>query len=80
VSVRVQTVVGGTAAATAPSRDYTPVDVVVNFAPNTVDGYVDVPILADTRVEPDETIVVHASSTDVPVSRPDGTITILTDD
>lgn len=57
VSVRVHTVAG-----TADASDFTFVDRRVTFAPGTTSEVVDVPVLADTLDEPEETFEVRATT------------------
>ena len=57
-SVRVKTVDQSSA---LPATDYTPVDVVVQFAPGEKSKIVPVPILNDTMMEPNETFGISIS-------------------
>ncbi|MCS7034209.1 MAG: hypothetical protein NZ561_09465 [Phycisphaerae bacterium] len=59
VSVRAQTVAGGTA---TPGSDYTVVDTIVNFANNQTSASFLVPIVNDTLPEPAETVALEISN------------------
>lgn len=80
ISVNYATADNAPASAIAGS-DYTPLSGTLSFAPGQVSKTINVPIIGDSVIEPDETFVVNLSgATGSQISKAQGVGTILNDD